>query len=208
MKSNGKTRELTLHGYAGECERCKRKLTSYAKLDSRGSINKWVDRMHNETIDANLNPILLCLACNKKLSKPENSKFKERYRKARSYYLIEFELAQYDNTEALKFINQTWSPEIAEFYKKLPYETFLKSNYWSVVRSIVIKNYNAKCHVCEGEERLQVHHLRYDNRGNEHNNLQDLIPLCHDCHAMIHVLQESYSIGKLKKITEVISNEH
>ena len=47
--------------------------------------------------------------------------------------------------------------------------------------------------ICGETERLQLHHLTYERVGAE--RLDDLTPLCANCHAMIHELERRGEIG-------------
>lgn len=70
--------------------------------------------------------------------------------------------------------------------ERLEYSNYLKSDYWKKVRFLVLKRDGRKCTMCESKSRLEVHHIKYDNRGNELNHLQDLTTLCSNCHKTIH----------------------
>lgn len=74
------------------------------------------------------------------------------------------------------------------------YAEYLKSDQWDVVCSEYKKNYCQKCDVdnlvicyeCEFKTfiPLNLHHLNYDNLGNESKD--DVITLCDECHSQIH----------------------
>lgn len=67
-----------------------------------------------------------------------------------------------------------------------PYSDFLVSDYWYMVRKLVIKRDRKKCVTCGASENLQVHHTTYKNHFNEHNHLEDLQTLCDQCHTEQH----------------------
>ena len=75
--------------------------------------------------------------------------------------------------------------------KRYDYKSFLKSRYWAEVRKLILKRDNYKCTVCKSTDNLQVHHTTYRNHRNEHNNLQDLLTLCEDCHYEYHTTVEN-----------------
>jgi hypothetical protein len=81
-------------------------------------------------------------------------------------------------------------PEKAESHrqnmKALPYKDFLHSDYWDIVRLIVIDRYGEKCALCGNPDHLHVHHRDYSHHGEEHKYLEDLIPLCRSCHEKFH----------------------
>ena len=70
--------------------------------------------------------------------------------------------------------------------RKSNYATsFLSSEYWQQVKQKIHAR-DRKCVKCGSILFLEVHHLTYKNKGNELNNLEDLILLCAECHKKIH----------------------
>lgn len=78
-----------------------------------------------------------------------------------------------------------------------------------------IEHYGAVCQVCNfdfeifygdiGKGFIHVHHtqpLAHFESEREVNPIKDLIPVCPNCHAMIHKRDEPYSINELKRIIE------
>lgn len=78
------------------------------------------------------------------------------------------------------------SKQESESLKTLPYNEYLKSDYWKKVSSVVKRNAGFKCSQCGSMKRLEVHHLSYEHKGEEMNHLEDLVCLCHECHSKIH----------------------
>lgn len=74
--------------------------------------------------------------------------------------------------------------------KSESYIVFLASNYWKIVREMVLKRDGYKCMICSNTKYLQVHHDHYKNHFNEHNHLEDLMTLCRGCHKEHHYAQE------------------
>jgi 5-methylcytosine-specific restriction endonuclease McrA len=70
--------------------------------------------------------------------------------------------------------------------KSLPYPDFLKSDYWEIVREVVLERYGEKCALCGNPHQLNVHHRDYSHRGMEHEHFDDLIVLCYACHGKFH----------------------
>ena len=64
------------------------------------------------------------------------------------------------------------------------YKAYLKSPEWKARREAVLIRDNHECCFCGTKKRLQVHHKRYDDLGNE--PLTDLATFCHDCHKSGH----------------------
>lgn len=72
----------------------------------------------------------------------------------------------------------------AEWWRwRVFYREHLNSPFWQNIRSQVVTRYNGRCCRC-GDVGTDVHHLTYENVGNE--NLEDLILLCRKCHQSEH----------------------
>lgn len=67
--------------------------------------------------------------------------------------------------------------------RKKEYSEYLHSEGWIKTRDRV-RQERKVCEVCGSDEELQVHHLTYENIGNEKD--EDLILLCKDCHYAVH----------------------
>lgn len=76
--------------------------------------------------------------------------------------------------------------EIAEYIRSMDYKDFLQTPYWKAISLIVKKKHNFKCALCGVGTWLNVHHPTYDIHGYEHRNLDELIPLCRECHEIHH----------------------
>lgn len=84
-------------------------------------------------------------------------------------------------------LKRTITPAQIAALKKMPYERFLETNFWAIVREYKLYKQKYTCALCPATVGLQVHHRRYDHaRGGEHLHLDDLIGLCRDCHARHH----------------------
>ena len=70
--------------------------------------------------------------------------------------------------------------------KHMPYNEYLQSEYWKHVKIKVLKRDHYHCVKCRRKSNLNIHHLTYQNRGNELKHLHDLITLCRKCHEKIH----------------------
>lgn len=84
-----------------------------------------------------------------------------------------------------------------------------------VAREICIKKYGYKCYVCGfdflkeygeiGQDFIHIHHLKpLSEIGHEYqiNPLEDLRPVCPNCHAMIHRKKPPYTIEELQEILQ------
>ncbi len=69
----------------------------------------------------------------------------------------------------------------------MPYNDFLKTRYWEVIRERKLRDVSHQCELCSGKGELHVHHKTYENHGKEIDHYQtDLIVLCKGCHAKHH----------------------
>lgn len=64
------------------------------------------------------------------------------------------------------------------------YIEYLQSDDWKIRRKELMEIANWICSKC-GEKAIQLHHLNYDNIGNEELD-SDVIAVCTDCHNEIH----------------------
>lgn len=67
----------------------------------------------------------------------------------------------------------------------IPYERFLQTRYWMMVRNVVLELSRKKCRECSNWAS-QVHHPHYRFHGEEHLHIFELVPLCGVCHAANH----------------------
>ena len=65
------------------------------------------------------------------------------------------------------------------------YYNYLQSNEWKTIREIRLELDYYRCVICESTTNLQIHHLTYDNVGDE-DIRNDLITLCMLCHQNAH----------------------
>lgn len=66
------------------------------------------------------------------------------------------------------------------------YSAYLSSSAWRDVKARYRASDLPQICMC-GETKVQLHHTTYERVGRE--ELEDLIPLCHDCHATAHDLE-------------------
>lgn len=82
-----------------------------------------------------------------------------------------------------------------------------------VARQICIKHYGAFCQVCNfdfsktygsiGKDFIHVHHVvEIASIGNEYSvdPIKDLIPVCPNCHSMLHKKKPAYMVSELKEM--------
>lgn len=76
---------------------------------------------------------------------------------------------------------------ICEKIKIMSYKNFLLTQYWKIIREMVIRKFNGLCAICANATRLEVHHRRYTHiHGFELYYWEtELLPLCRECHQAI-----------------------
>lgn len=78
------------------------------------------------------------------------------------------------------------------------YQHYLDSDHWKKRRKQFLDlDANKCCRVCKREKRLQVHHMTYENIGNEKD--EDLVVFCSRCHKKFH---KKHGTENLKLNTE------
>jgi 5-methylcytosine-specific restriction endonuclease McrA len=68
------------------------------------------------------------------------------------------------------------------------YEAYLESEEWAARRELVLKRAGGLCEGCRLHPAVEVHHLSYENAGNEF--LWQLVAICRDCHERYHGVHE------------------
>lgn len=85
----------------------------------------------------------------------------------------------------IKNINADFD-RIAEYIKNMNYKDFLQTLYWKTIAEKKRSEAKYKCQLCGKSGFLAVHHRTYSTHGYEHQNMNDLIVLCNDCHEKFH----------------------
>jgi 5-methylcytosine-specific restriction endonuclease McrA len=67
------------------------------------------------------------------------------------------------------------------------YQAYMNSRAWFAKRQQRLEIDDHRCRKCGHNDALQVHHLKYDNLGNE--PMGDLVTLCDRCHGDEHEMQ-------------------
>jgi len=103
-------------------------------------------------------------------------------------YEIALLLGKVKSTPAKRFwtMVRRVSVQDTERLRQLSYRLFLDTLYWDIIRKYILHKRGYRCELCSENGKLNVHHKSYDHRGEEHNYLEDLIVLCHPCHAKFH----------------------
>lgn len=77
--------------------------------------------------------------------------------------------------------------------RRMPYNHYLSTQHWSLIRSAALKRDGSKCADCgsgSDEKPLEVHHVTYSRKGKE--NLEDLLTLCSECHEERHFVASAF----------------
>lgn len=71
-----------------------------------------------------------------------------------------------------------------ERLRSIPYEEYLHTEHWAIVRKAALDRAGWKCQLCNAAKSLQVHHRTYERLGCEWDS--DVIALCGRCHKHFH----------------------
>lgn len=82
-----------------------------------------------------------------------------------------------------KLLNEQSKFKIKRLHR-MNYQDYLKTKHWQYLREAILYRDDYKCNDCKTAINLNVHHLTYKNKG--HEQLTDLITLCHECHEEHH----------------------
>nr|WP_319997596.1 hypothetical protein [uncultured Draconibacterium sp.] len=81
----------------------------------------------------------------------------------------------------LSIVKKNFNYFNSPYYK---YCEYLNSQEWKDKRDLALKRDNFKCQKCKIKVADDVHHLTYENLGNE--KLSELLSVCRECHIEIH----------------------
>jgi 5-methylcytosine-specific restriction endonuclease McrA len=99
--------------------------------------------------------------------------------------------------------------ETVEQLRAMPYGQYLESRWWKFRRGLKLKD-EPKCQnpECKFEYELEVHHLSYENLGDEKDG--DLMVLCVRCHDDLHYNQRRQESSELmvRQNYQITENEY
>ena len=84
------------------------------------------------------------------------------------------------------YLRYAFPDEVGKKMALLPYQQFLNTEYWQLIRKAAIHNADYRCEMCNTSNRLEVHLLTYKHRGYEFRHMEDLTVVCHSSHASHH----------------------
>lgn len=74
------------------------------------------------------------------------------------------------------------------------YKKYINSREWSQRKALYYEVHHKECRTCGSDEKeLHLHHRTYERIFQEED--ADLVPLCVDCHAALHLFQKSLSLS-------------
>lgn len=96
---------------------------------------------------------------------------------------------------ALAILSKSLSTSIKANLTKMRYSEFLASDYWAMLRVILIFINGERCARCARVANLNINHRKYDHRGQEYDHPWDVEAICRLCHAKYH--------GKLRHTSQL-----
>lgn len=93
-----------------------------------------------------------------------------------------------ENPEAFQGVRSRPSPAMVRraeqeaAARRERYHRYLQTDEWRERRAVAIRKAGGRCQVCNGSDRLEVHHRTYERFGAELED--DLTVLCEDCHGL------------------------
>jgi hypothetical protein len=92
-------------------------------------------------------------------------------------------IAEYARLTILRNLRK--DPDVLEAVKSIPFDHFLTTRYWFLVRAFALYQRQQQCEQCGAVEELEVYHTRRDRQGEELYHLEDLSVLCRSCHSSL-----------------------
>lgn len=87
------------------------------------------------------------------------------------------------------------------------YYEYLHSPEWKAKRKQKLKEVGHKCEECGSAKNLKVHHITYENLGNE--DMDDLLVVCKRCHNKLHIVDNGERFAKEQnKLKEKNKSKH
>jgi 5-methylcytosine-specific restriction endonuclease McrA len=86
------------------------------------------------------------------------------------------------------------------------YKEYINSPEWESKKRKFYKStfYHGHCEICHRKLPLDIHHLSYDNLGNE--PLTDLMAVCRECHKIIHLTGSKKILKRTYRVKEYFRN--
>jgi len=88
-------------------------------------------------------------------------------------------------------LRETFTPDISEQLRRMPYTQFLETRYWSLVKALLLRARRDRCEDCGSRGPLDVHHVTYAHQGSEVWHMDDLKLVCRRCHLWWHYISRA-----------------
>jgi hypothetical protein len=109
----------------------------------------------------------------------EELEYKERIKRQRR--TRDQQQRRYEGTSAPRWVKRD-GEELGE--KAVGYSEYLKTSHWQEVRKSALDYAKDRCQVCNGKNKLNVHHRNYKTMWSETGS--DVVVLCITCHGLFH----------------------
>ena len=106
-----------------------------------------------------------------------------------------------DNLEMIELLDSKRAEKIKNSSE---YQDYITSKEWEETRRLIFKKYDYKCAFCGANKNLHVHHITYENLGEEKDG--DLVALCSDCHKELHEGKRIMPFHNLKLTENIVRN--
>lgn len=73
---------------------------------------------------------------------------------------------------------------IVHALREMPYAEYLQTEHWRQMREVDFRTHGRRCFICIRTTGLEIHHVIYDNLGDE--KPEDMVPLCREHHQAQH----------------------
>lgn len=83
--------------------------------------------------------------------------------------------------------------------RHVDHAAYMQSPRWEARKARYFRAHRRRCHLCDGEHRIHLHHLSYEHLGDEPDG--DLMPLCESCHELVHLYAKQRPTLELRDAT-------
>lgn len=106
------------------------------------------------------------------------------------------------------YLKAAFRKEAWGLLQAMPYEQFLRTTYWIIIRDYLLSVRPRECARCGRRGLLIAHHLTYDSHGLEHLHLDDLELVCKECHEDIHRPADERLKGMFAELADLKRFQH
>jgi len=106
-----------------------------------------------------------------------------------------------ENLEELELIDKARAKRVKASKN---YKDYIASKEWEETRREIFAKYGYRCVICGSEHNLHVHHITYENLGEEKDG--DLVALCPECHKCLHDGAMALPFHNLRLTLKIVKN--